>query len=166
MKTAKTIWLFGLPCSGKTTIAKHLCKEYPWYLRIDGDEIRRGLNYDLGFSKQDRYENIRRIREMAKFLNEKGIYVIVSAITPDEEMRTGIKSIIPESYLVFVDCPIEICKQRDTKGMYKSAELGQIKNFTGIDGVFERPEKYDLFLETWMYTPLECVEKLKEMTSL
>ena len=149
-----TIWFTGLPAAGKTTLARALYSslkaqshKVEW---LDGDKVRRLFSQDLDFSRKDRIENIRRIAQLAKSLNDKGIAVIVSAITPYEEMRQMARKIIgKDKYIeVYVKCPLEVCKKRDPKGLYKKAEKGEIKNFTGVSDAYEEPKRPDVVLET------------------
>jgi len=144
-QTSKTIWMSGLSGSGKSTIANLLeCKlnesGFHTYV-LDGDNTRLGLNKGLGFSEEDRVENIRRVAEVCKLMNDAGLIVICSFISPFEKNRTQAKEIIGEdSFIeVFVDASLETCETRDPKGLYKKARLGEIKDFTGISSPFEIP---------------------------
>jgi len=151
---SKVIWFTGLSGAGKTTIAKGLEKNLhnKGYLTqvLDGDNIRTGINNNLGFSEADRMENIRRISEVSKLLMNSGIITLNSFISPTREIRHLAMDIIGrENFIeVFVDAPIAICEQRDTKGLYKKAREGKIKNFTGIDSPFEVPLNADLVVNT------------------
>ncbi|MGZ4033888.1 MAG: adenylyl-sulfate kinase [Bacteroidia bacterium] len=139
------VWFTGLSGSGKTTIAIALEKELHskglLTQILDGDNIRTGINNNLGFSDADRIENIRRIAEVTKLFVNSGIITICCFVSPTEEIRNNAKSIIgPEDFVeVFVNTPIEICEQRDVKGLYAKARKGEIKDFTGISSPFERP---------------------------
>ena len=139
------IWLTGLSGAGKTTLAtgleKRLIESNTPVILLDGDVLREGLNSNLGFSEQDRLENIRRAAEVAKLFANKGFLTICSFITPLEQMRELAKKIIgTDHYLeVFVDCSIETCEKRDVKGLYRKARLNEVKNFTGISAGFEKP---------------------------
>lgn len=144
-QSPKLIWFTGLSGSGKSTLANaveaQLFEEgYMTYL-LDGDNIRTGLNKDLGFSDEDRIENIRRIAEVAKLMMDAGLLVVSAFISPFREEREMIAKLVgEENFLeVFVDCPIEVCEQRDVKGLYAKARKGIIKNFTGIDSPYEEP---------------------------
>jgi len=143
---AKVIWFTGLPCSGKTTLALHfekaLFNNQKATLVIDGDIVRNGLNKDLNFSVNSRSENIRRIAEVSKLLLNNGIIVIVSLVSPLTELREMAKEIIGASDFIeiYVNAPIEVCEKRDVKGMYKKARLGEIKDFTGIQSAYEKPQ--------------------------
>lgn len=139
-----TIWMSGLSGSGKSTIANHLetvLNEQGYHTyTLDGDNTRLGLNKGLGFTEEDRIENIRRVSEVAKILNDAGIIVICSFISPFEKNRTGAKEIIGDNFIeVFVDADLSVCEERDPKGLYKKARSGEIKDFTGISSPFETP---------------------------
>jgi len=140
-----TIWMSGLSGSGKSTIANILETElnsqnYHTYI-LDGDNTRLGLNKGLGFSEEDRLENIRRVAEVCKLMNDAGLIVICSFISPFQKNREQARSIIGEDKFieVFVDADLETCETRDPKGLYKKARLGEIKDFTGISSPFESP---------------------------
>jgi len=162
----KVIWLIGLSGSGKSTIAQHLeAKLYDEdFLTqvLDGDNIRSGLNKNLTFSDEDRLENIRRISEVAKLFANCGIVTLASFITPTEAIRQMAKEIIGEDkYIeVFVSTSLEECEKRDVKGLYSKARKGIIKNFTGIDSVFETPQNPAIVLSTEGQTIEETVETL------
>jgi len=145
---AKSIWICGMPGSGKTTLGAEVTGNLNdaginTFL-LDGDVLRSGLCVDLGYSVKDRYENIRRAAELAKLLNINDINVIATFISPTEYIRKMIRSIIQEVRIVFLDIPLEICEKRDTKGLYKKAREGLITDFTGISSPFEPPLKPDL----------------------
>jgi len=150
----KVIWFTGLSGSGKSTIAAGLEKELygkGYIVKVlDGDNIRSGINKNLGFSLEDRKENIRRIAEVAKLFLDSGIIVICSFVSPTIEIRTLAKNIVgEEDFLeVFVDTPLEECERRDVKGLYEKARKGEIKGFTGIDSPFEPPSNPFLRIET------------------
>lgn len=140
------LWFTGLSGSGKSTIAKHLekllfDKGYTTAI-LDGDNVRSGLTKNLGFSEEDRTENIRRIAEVAKLFAENGIICLCCFVSPTKAIRGLAKDIIGEEKFleIFVNTPIEICEERDVKGLYKKARAGEVKNFTGIDAPFEAPE--------------------------
>jgi adenylylsulfate kinase len=165
---AIVVWMTGLSGAGKTTIASNIAKQLNklGYLTqiLDGDNIRTGINNNLGFSEEDRYENIRRISEVSKLFLDCGIVCINSFISPTNEIRNMAKEIIGEDNLfeVFVDSPIEVCEQRDIKGLYKKARAGKIKNFTGIDSPFEIPSNPSLVLNTADKNVEVCVQELLE----
>lgn len=141
----KLIWFTGLSGSGKSTLANQLEVRLfeKGYLTsvLDGDGIRSGLNKDLGFSQEDRVENMRRIGEVAKLMLESGLVVISAFISPYHADRKMISQLVGEDNFleVFVDCPLEVCEQRDVKGLYQKARAGIIRNFTGIDAPYEPP---------------------------
>ena len=157
---AKVIWFVGLSGSGKSTLAGNVesvlhQKGYKTYI-LDGDNLRLGLNRDLGFSKRDRSENIRRIAEVARLFNEAGTIVLSAFISPLESDRNQARKIIGvENFIeVFVHCPLNICEKRDVKGLYAKARKGLIPNFTGIDSPFEPPKQPDIIIKTKV-EPLE-----------
>ncbi len=164
----KVIWFTGLSGSGKTTIARateqYLISKKIAIKVLDGDEIRSGLNKDLGFSLEDRKENIRRVAEVAKILKDAGITVLVSFISPTKEIREMAKIIISKDDFieVFVDASLEICIKRDVKGLYKKAIKGEIKDFTGIDSLYEAPENPNITLNTEKLSVNEAVQVLIE----
>lgn len=151
---AQLIWFTGLSGSGKSTLAVALEKKlfdkgFKTYL-LDGDNIRQGLNKDLSFDDAGRIENIRRIGEVANLMLDAGTIVLSAFISPFESDRTLVKETVGSaSYVeVFVNCPLEICEQRDVKGLYQKAREGAIKNFTGIDSPYEKPSHPDLIIKT------------------
>ncbi|HSY77626.1 MAG TPA: adenylyl-sulfate kinase [Bacteroidia bacterium] len=160
------IWMTGLSGSGKTTLAigleKHLhdCGFLAYIL--DGDNVRTGINSDLGFSEKDRKENIRRIAEVSKLFVGSGIITINSFVSPSEESRQMAKKIIGEKdfYQVFINTPLEVCEKRDTKGLYAKARKGEIKDFTGISAPFDQPKSPDLEIFTDKYSYEECLKQL------
>ncbi len=150
---AFTVWFTGLPCSGKTTLAT-LLHDYllqqgvPNVELLDGDVVRQYLTKGLGFTKQDRDENIRRIGWLSRMLNRHGVNTIIAAISPYSDVREEQKQLNKNFFEVYVSCPVEICEQRDVKGMYKKAKQGTIKHFTGVDDPYEAPLNPDLVIET------------------
>lgn len=154
-----TIWLTGLSGSGKSTIANLVDKKlydlgYHSYI-LDGDNTRLDLNKDLGFSEKDRIENIRRVSEVSKLLNDAGIITISSFISPFEINRKQAREIIGEDFIeIFIKTDLEICEMRDPKGLYKKARLGEIKDFTGISSPYEIP-KNAIILENNEYSDIE-----------
>lgn len=160
------IWLTGLSGSGKSTIANELelvldergVKSYV----LDGDNIRTGLNSDLGFSDDDRKENMRRISEVAKLFSNSGVIAITAFISPFSEERAQARKVIgSENFIeVHVDTPLDICEQRDVKGLYKKARKGEIPNFTGIDSPYEEPLNPDVIVEAGRATLHTCVDKI------
>ncbi|CAM4114197.1 adenylyl-sulfate kinase [Cytophagaceae bacterium 50C-KIRBA] len=161
----KCIWLLGLSGAGKSSISMELkqlmVSKGLKCLILDGDVLRKGINANLGFTDADRFENIRRAAEIAKLFLEEGYWVIVAMITPMEDMRTNSRQILQDQYVeVFVDTPIEICMERDPKGLYQQVKEKQIKNFTGIDSPFEIPKQAHLTIETTNDSIKDCTEKI------
>lgn len=147
------VWLYGMSGSGKSTIAnaaeKVLHKQGRMTTILDGDNLRTGLNKNLGFSDDDRRENIRRAAHTAKIFADQGIVTLVSVITPRHELRDLARDIIGDDYFeVFVKASYELCEQRDVKGLYAKAAIGEIENFTGKDSAFEQPVSPDLVIDT------------------
>jgi adenylylsulfate kinase len=149
-QTPILLWFTGLSGSGKSTIAgkveEHLHEQgFATYL-LDGDNVRYGLNKDLGFSAEDRKENIRRVRETAKLFLDAGFIVLTAFISPFAKDRNMTRMMVGQGEFVeiYINCPIEIAEQRDTKGLYKKARAGELKDFTGIDSPFEAPTKPDI----------------------
>lgn len=170
LKGQKTlcIWFTGLSGSGKSTLANLLDRRLHeagrhTYL-LDGDNVRQGLNRDLGFTEADRVENIRRIAEVARLMTDAGLIVLVSFISPfRDERRMARNLFVPGEFLeVFVDAPLAECEKRDPKGLYAKARRGELKNFTGIDSAYERPENPELVLNTHQYSVTECVDRIFE----
>ena len=148
------LWLTGLSGSGKSTIARelevYLTQKHKLAYVLDGDNIRHGLNKDLGFSPEDREENIRRIAEVSRLFQDMGAIVITAFISPYQKDRDVARSLLPEGHFleIFVDAPLFICEKRDTKGLYKKARAGEIPEFTGISAPYEKPAKPELIIET------------------
>ena len=163
---AKTIWFTGLSGSGKSTIAEGLEKllfDKGFFIQVlDGDNTRTGINNNLGFSLEDRFENIRRIAEISKLFNDSGIICINSFVSPTKLIRQKAADIIgPDSFIeIFVNTPLEICESRDVKGLYKKARSGELKGFTGIDAPFEPPINPALEILTENQTIVESVLKV------
>lgn len=148
------IWMTGLSGSGKSTLAVNLEEElfnlgYHTYV-LDGDNVRHGLNGDLGFAPDDREENIRRVGEVAKLFADSGSIVITAFISPYRKDRQRVRSIMGEGDFIeiFVDAGLEVCEERDPKGLYKKARAGEIENFTGIDAPYEEPENAEIVVDT------------------
>ena len=163
------VWLYGLSGSGKSTLAtvleRRLHEEGVFTQVLDGDNIRTGLNNNLGFSDEDRSENIRRIAEVAKLFASAGVVTITSFICPRNELRTLAREIVGKADFleVYVECSFETCEQRDVKGLYAKAKAGQVQNFTGRDSSFEAPEPRDaadLILNTDNQAEGESLEQL------
>jgi adenylylsulfate kinase len=158
-----TLWFTGLPCSGKSAIADIVAEKLKAQglraERLDGDIVRQDLTRDLGFSKADRDENIRRVTFVAKLLARNGVTVLVSFISPYREMRDRARQQIRNFVEIYVKCPVEVCAQRDVKGMYQKAMRGEIKEFTGVNDPYEEPLRPELVLETDKETLDQSVEK-------
>lgn len=165
-KNGITLWLTGLSASGKSTIAcaleTYLLQQGVQAYRLDGDNIRFGLNKDLGFSEKDRNENIRRISEVAKLFADSCTVALTSFISPYRKDRDAARKLHDDAKLsfieVFVDAPLEVVEKRDPKGLYKKAREGIIKNFTGISDPYEAPLKPEIHLHTDKQTVEECVQ--------
>ncbi|MFL2819551.1 MAG: adenylyl-sulfate kinase [Alphaproteobacteria bacterium] len=159
------VWLTGLSGSGKTTLAKNLERNlfnhgYNIYM-LDGDNIRDGLNSNLGFSKNDREENIRRIGEVAALFASAGFVVITAFISPfSEDRKKALSAYSQNSFEVYLSCDLETCEDRDPKGLYKKARNGEIKDFTGIDSPYETPKSPDFILDTQNKSISECEKEL------
>jgi len=162
---SKLLWFTGLSGSGKSTIANALDIRLneigkATYL-LDGDNIRLGINSDLGFSIQDRNENIRRISEIGKLFVDSGLITIACFISPLKVNREMARKTIDHDFIeVFVDCPLEECEKRDPKNLYKKARLGEIKEFTGISSPYEKPENPEIVVNTKEQTVDQCVDKI------
>ena len=162
---ACTIWMSGLSGAGKSTIANALEKRLyamgKKTMILDGDNVRMGLNSNLGFSDEDRIENIRRIAEVAKLMNDAGLIVITAFISPYRQDRRNAKKIIGRDFReVYVSTSIEECEKRDVKGLYKAAREGKIAYFTGISSPYEVPENPDVTIDTEKMGVEECVDQI------
>lgn len=162
---ACTIWMSGLSGAGKSTIANALEKRLyamgKKTMILDGDNVRMGLNSNLGFSDEDRIENIRRIAEVAKLMNDAGLIVITAFISPYRQDRRNAKKIIGEDFReVYVSTSMEECEKRDVKGLYKAAREGKIAYFTGISSPYEVPENPDVTIDTEKMGVEECVDQI------
>ena len=161
------LWLCGLSGSGKSTLAnaleRALHSEGKYVIILDGDNLRSGLNADLGFSDEDRNENIRRTAEVAKILSNNGAIVILSLITPQEEFRAKARQIIGESYKeIYIKADFATCQQRDVKGLYAKQAKGEINHFTGAGSDFVEPTNPDLVIDTTTLTEEASLQKLLE----
>ena len=162
--TPFTVWLTGLPSSGKSTIASllhnHFKDENVASAILDGDELRKGLNKDLDLSVAGRKENIRRSVEVCKLMMSAGLVVIAAFISPFEEDRDWARHYLGKErfFLIYLDCPLEVCQTRDVKGLYQKAKEGIIQNLTGLDAPYEIPFDPDLKLETHTTSPMACLE--------
>lgn len=153
-----TIWMTGFSGSGKSTIANKLADIIPNSVLLDGDVVRSGLCSDLGFTVEDRYENIRRVAHLAKIMSDNGLNPIVPAITPTNKIRDMANDIVGSNFhLIWIDCSLEVCEERDVKGLYAKARSGELKQFTGIDSPFDIP-KSELTCNTDKYDIDSCVD--------
>jgi len=163
---SRVIWFTGLPCSGKTTLAQGVEKELfnrGYHCQIlDGDNVRCGINNNLGFSNADRLENIRRIAEVSKLFVSAGVITINAFVSPTEEIREMARRIIgDEDFIeIFLNPPVTTCEKRDVKGMYKKARAGQIADFTGVNAPFETPASPDLVINTDTESIEASIEKI------
>ncbi len=155
------LWFTGLSGSGKTTIAKAvepILRERGLRVeRLDGDVVRQSLTRDLGFSKEDRYTNIERVTFVAKLLSRNGVAVLASFISPYRDMRARVRREVTNFIEVYVSAPVEVCAQRDVKGLYARAFAGEISNFTGVSAPYEPPENPEIVLPTHQLNVEECV---------
>lgn len=162
------IWLTGLSGSGKSTLAftleKHLFDQGYQVFVLDGDNVRHGLCGDLNFGEGDRRENIRRVGEVAGLFSRAGVLAIAAFISPYHEERQMARDIAGEGFLeVHVAAPLDVCEQRDPKGLYKKARAGEIKDFTGIDAPYEEPRTPDIRLDTGNATVEDCTAQLTDL---
>jgi len=160
-----TLWFTGLPSSGKSTVAKRVEEE----LRnqgfemhnLDGDNVRKKLHPDLGFTEEERATNNRRVSFIARLLNRHDVGTIVAAVSPFQDARSNARDEIENEgdfIEIYVECPVEVCKQRDPKGLYEQAEAGQIDNFTGVNHPFEEPDDPEIHINTAENSVEECVD--------
>ena len=160
------IWLTGLPSSGKSTIAftaEHILVERGRLAYVlDGDNIRHGMNKNLGFSAEDRTENIRRIGEVGKLFADAGLITFTSFVSPYRADRDAVRELMAEGDFVevFIDTPVELCEERDPKGLYAKARTGEIPNFTGVSDPYEAPENAEIVIKTADCTPEEAAEQI------
>jgi len=159
-----TAWFTGLPCCGKTTIADRVAeilKEKGYKVeRLDGDVVRKSLTSDLGFSKKDRDENIKRVTFVAKLLTRNGVAVLATFVSPYRKRRNKSRQEIGDFVEIYIRCPVEVCMRRDVKGMYKKAFAGKIKDFTGVNDPYEEPVNPELIIDSDKKTLEESVEKV------
>ena len=165
------LWFTGLSGSGKSTVANalefELAKRGQHTFLLDGDNVRHGLNKDLGFSDADRVENIRRIGEVSKLFVDAGLIALTAFISPFRSDRQLVRDLLSETEFVEIhmDTPLATCEARDPKGMYKKARAGEIKNFTGIDSDYEAPQSAEIKLDTSVQSVHECVEQIVDYLS-
>lgn len=159
-----TLWFTGLPSSGKSTVAKRVENELASkginIHNLDGDDLRAKLHPDLGFTKEERGTNNKRIAFICDLLNRNGVSSIVAAISPFEEYRKYAEEMIDNFFLVYVECPVEECKKRDPKNLYQKAEEGKIENFTGVNHPYEEPKNPDVKVNTAELSVEEAKEKV------
>lgn len=166
MKKGIVIWLTGLPCSGKTSISKEIEKYFKEkglpIQRLDGDVVRETISKDLGFSKEDRDLNIERLSYVAQMLSENGVNVVSAFVSPYQKMRDFTRNLCENFIEVHVNCGVEECKRRDTKGMYAKAAKGEIKDFTGVQDPYEIPENPEIVVNTEKESLEESVKNILE----
>lgn len=159
------LWFTGLSGSGKSSLANQLGQKLFQRKKLtyilDGDNIRHGINGDLGFAEEDRKENIRRVGEIAKLFVDAGVITLVCLISPFREDREKVRGIVGTDFVeIFVDCPLDVCEARDPKSLYKKARSGEIKDFTGISSPYEPPENPEVTVKTDQQSVEECVEAI------
>jgi bifunctional enzyme CysN/CysC len=165
-QTPAVLWFTGLSGSGKSTIAnmveKKLHAQGKHTFLLDGDNVRHGLNKDLGFTETDRIENIRRVAEVTKLMTDAGLIVLTAFISPFRAERDMVRALLPEGefFEVFVDTPLEEAERRDVKGLYKKARSGALRNFTGIDSPYEAPERPEIRVDTLRESPEAAAERI------
>jgi adenylylsulfate kinase len=159
------LWFTGLSGAGKSTLA-HALEERLYQMKyrtfvLDGDNVRHGLCGDLGFSDHDRVENIRRVSEVAKLFMEAGVIILTAFISPFRADRNKARSLIGQDFVeIYCQCPLEVCEQRDVKGLYRRARAGEIKEFTGISSPYESPEHPELIIDTSQKDIDKCVDEI------
>ena len=162
------LWFTGLSGSGKSTIANEVAyklhQQNQFSYVLDGDNVRHGLNKDLGFSPEDRNENIRRISEVAHLFADAGVITLTAFISPYQKLRDFCRELLPEGKFFEIHCKakLDTCEERDPKGLYKKARAGEIKQFTGIDAPYEEPAKPEIVLDTDKYNVEECADQVIE----
>ena len=163
--TAFSIWLTGLPGSGKTTIAEALSHYLTPSFILDGDDIRRWLTPDLGFSREDRFQNLLRVAHVANAILHVGGIPIIALVSPHQQERNqAIATLSSQCVLVHLDCPLAVCEQRDPKGLYARARAGEIKGLTGLDGEYEKPDRPDVYVRTDLTTIQSAVDTILSRT--
>ncbi len=162
------VWLTGLSGAGKSTIANQLEVKLHGFgvhtTLLDGDNVRRGLNRDLGFTNDDRVENIRRVAEVARLMADSGLVVIVAFISPFRDDRRMARDVAGQGCFceVFVDTPLHVAEARDPKGLYRKARKGELVNFTGVDSPYERPESPEIRIDTTLTLPADAADQVVE----
>ena len=171
-QTPMCLWMTGLSGAGKSTLANALEQELNsmgkhTYI-LDGDNLRHGLNSDLGFTESDRNENVRRAAEASKLMADAGLIVIVGLISPFKKEREWARSLFKDDQFkeIFISTSLQECEHRDTKGLYKKARQGEVKDFTGIDSPYEPPENPDVIIDTQDKSVSECVQLILEKVNL
>jgi adenylylsulfate kinase len=166
MRQEFTIWFTGLPSSGKSTLARLVeakIRERGFSVMVlDGDEVRTWLTAGLGFSREDREENIRRIAHLAMFQNRAGVATITAAISPYARARDDARRLIQRFVEVYVDCPLSVCEERDVKGLYRKARRGEVQRFTGVSDPYEPPSAPDVVVRTDRESTDDCVARILE----
>ncbi len=159
-----TLWFTGLPCAGKTTLARAVAKKLKssglLVEHLDGDALRRTFSRNLGFSKEDRLTHVKRVAYVAALLTRSNIITLVSLISPYRQMRKTARQMIGKFIEIYVRCPLAVCEKRDVKGMYRLARKGRIKNFTGISDIYEEPLNPDILVDTQASHPQACVRNI------
>ncbi len=160
-----TVWLTGLPCSGKSTLARQLARRFLRRGRkvevLDGDLVRQSLSYGLGFSREDRDRNIQRVAFVANLLARNDVIVIVAVVSPYRAARAAARRTLQRFFEVHVDCPISECERRDVKGMYKRARAGELSGFTGVDDPYEVPLEPELSVSTNLQSSEESAARIE-----
>ena len=158
------VWITGLPCSGKTTVARGLAealRERDVKVEVlDGDEVRTNLSKGAGFSKEERGKHALRVAYVSRLLSRNGVGVVVALISPYHSFRQHVRDTVTNFVEVFVSCPVEVCMERDVKGMYEKALAGEIKEFTGVDDPYEEPEDPEVLIRADRESPSESVGKI------
>jgi adenylylsulfate kinase len=163
---SKVLWFTGLSGSGKSTLAHRVEErlfQKGWYTYIlDGDNVRHGLNGDLGFSEADRRENIRRIGEVSRLFTDAGVVVLAAFISPFQEDRDRVRALLePGEFVeIYVKCPLSTCEERDPKGLYRKARSGELRDFTGIDSPYQEPQRPELVVDTGELAVNACVDSI------
>ena len=171
-QTPMCLWMTGLSGAGKSTLAnaleQELNKKGKHTYILDGDNLRHGLNSDLGFSEADRNENVRRTAETAKLMIDAGLIVIVGLISPFKKERDWARSLFKDNQFkeIFISTSLEACEHRDTKGLYEKARRGEVKDFTGIDSLYESPDNPDIMIDTENKTVAECAQFILQKANL